>query len=160
MDVESKYSLVIPVRPKNPQGFRGSCRGAWVGVFGHPESTQVDEGGERKSEVRADLYYDRRIRLRFQGLARATEFLGAVMSLFVAFITIWRRVVAFRAGEFSLRFNGAWKPYCRQAGTRRTRWFLDLTRLTLLGGAVGMWICYSHRAPRRLGSFRSGKNSA
>ena len=43
-DVFSKYSLPMPVRPKNPQEVRDSFASLWVGVFGPPKCVQMDEG--------------------------------------------------------------------------------------------------------------------
>ena len=52
--VFSKYSALMPVRSKNPQEVWCACRNSRIGVFGRPQSVQMDEGGGwRKS---ADRY--------------------------------------------------------------------------------------------------------
>ena len=55
MDVYSKYSLRIPVHTKNPQEVWGAFRSSRIGVFGPPMSARMDEGGERKDELWAEI---------------------------------------------------------------------------------------------------------
>ena len=68
MDMFSKYSLLIPVRSKNPQEVWGAFCNSWLSVFGQPKGIQLDEGGEWKNEIWLDLCSDRRVKLQFQGV--------------------------------------------------------------------------------------------
>ena len=66
MDVLPEYSLLMPARPKNPQEILGALRNSRIGVSGPPQSVRMDEGGEWKNGVWAELRSERRITLRFQ----------------------------------------------------------------------------------------------
>ena len=44
-DVFSRYSLLIPVRPKNPVEVRGAFCTSQIGVSGQPRSIQMDARG-------------------------------------------------------------------------------------------------------------------
>ena len=68
MDVYSKYSILTPVRPKNPLEVWDAFVTCWIGIFGPPRAIQMDEGGEWKNEARTDFCADRRIKLFFQGV--------------------------------------------------------------------------------------------
>ena len=68
MDVFSKYSVITPVRSKNPLEVWDAFIAWWVGIFGPPRAIQMDEGGEWKNEVWTDFCTDRRIKLPFQGV--------------------------------------------------------------------------------------------
>ena len=61
MDVFFKYSLLFLVRAEDSQEVRVAFRGSWIGVFGHPMSIQMDEGGGWKNELRAELRKERLI---------------------------------------------------------------------------------------------------
>ena len=67
MDVSPKYSLLTPVRAKNPQEVRGAFCNSRIGVFGPPSCIQMDEGGERRNELWTELRSERRRKLLFQG---------------------------------------------------------------------------------------------
>ena len=64
IDVFSKYSLLFPVRTKNPQEVRNS----WIRVSGPPLCGQMDEDGEWENDLWAELRRERRIKLLFQGV--------------------------------------------------------------------------------------------
>ena len=67
MDVFSKYSILTPVRSKNPLEVWDAFVACWIGIFGPPKAIQMDEGGEWKNEVWADFCTGRRIKLFSQG---------------------------------------------------------------------------------------------
>ena len=62
MDVFSIFSLLLPVRTKNPQEVWAAFCGPWVGVSGLPSSIRVGEGGEWMDEFWTDLRSERRIK--------------------------------------------------------------------------------------------------
>ena len=68
MDMFSKYSLLLPVQPKNPREAWGVFCGGRLGASGPRMRIQMDEGGEWENEVWADLRAERRIKLQFQGV--------------------------------------------------------------------------------------------
>ena len=68
MDVVSKYSLLTPVRSKNPQKVRGAFCNTRIGVSAPPQCFQMDEGGDRKHEFWTELRSERRIKLLLQGV--------------------------------------------------------------------------------------------
>ena len=45
MDMFSKYSLLLPVQPENPQEVWDVFCGGWLGTFGSPKYIQMDAGG-------------------------------------------------------------------------------------------------------------------
>ena len=52
LDMCPKYSLLLPGRSATPRKVRNvSCRG-WLGIFGPPESIQMDEGGGGRMRFR------------------------------------------------------------------------------------------------------------
>ena len=73
MDLSSEYSLSIPIRSKNAREVWGIFRNSRTGVTGQPQSIQIDEFGERRTEVRADVPRGRRIKLEPQGVVRAAR---------------------------------------------------------------------------------------
>ena len=76
LDVFSKYSLLIPVRTKNPQEVWDASRRPRIWVFGHPVSIQLGEGSEWENELSAELRSDRRIKLLSQGVGAHPWILG------------------------------------------------------------------------------------
>ena len=46
MDMFPKYSPLLSVQSKNPPEVWGVFLGGWLGTFGPPKCTQMDEGGE------------------------------------------------------------------------------------------------------------------
>ena len=68
MDVFSKYSVLTPVRSKNPLEVWDAFLACWVGIFGPPRAIQMDEGGEWKNDLWRDLCVERRIKLVSQGV--------------------------------------------------------------------------------------------
>ena len=66
MGVFSKYSVLTPVRSKNPLEVWDAFVACWIGIFAPPKAIQMDEGGEWKNEAWADFCADRRIKLFFQ----------------------------------------------------------------------------------------------
>ena len=67
MDGFPEYSLMIPVRPKNPQEVWDASCSSRLGVFGPPLKIQMDEGGEWNNELRAELRSKQQIKLLSQG---------------------------------------------------------------------------------------------
>ena len=59
MGASPENSHVIPVRAETPQEVRDASRSSWIGVFGPPFSIQMDEGGEWRNELRAQLRSER-----------------------------------------------------------------------------------------------------
>ena len=68
MDVFSNYSILTPVRSKNPLEVWDAFVFCRVGIFGPPKAIQMDEGGGWKNEVWTDFCAGRRIKLFFQGV--------------------------------------------------------------------------------------------
>ena len=64
-NVYTKYFLSIPVRSKHPQEVWDTFCSALIGVLRQPKRIQMDEGGERKDEVGADLCSGCRIRPQY-----------------------------------------------------------------------------------------------
>ena len=58
-----------PLRSGNPQEVWGAFCGGSVGAPGQPQGIQIDEGGEWKKEVRADLSAGCRVKLQFPGVS-------------------------------------------------------------------------------------------
>ena len=61
MDAVSKYSVLIPARSKIPQKVRDTSRKSGIEVFGPPQCSLMDEGGEWENDAWAELRSDRRI---------------------------------------------------------------------------------------------------
>ena len=76
MDVFSKCSLLHQVKSKNPQEVWDAFCAGWLGTFGPPKSTQMDEGGEWKNEIWTDYCSDRRIKSVSQGVGAHPWLLG------------------------------------------------------------------------------------
>ena len=55
MDVFAEYSLLVPVRTKNPQEVWGASCNLRIAVFGPPQCIQVDSGGNWRNGVWAEL---------------------------------------------------------------------------------------------------------
>ena len=55
MDVSSECAFLMPARSKTFQEVWGALRNSRIGVFGPSQCAQMDEGGERKNEVRMDM---------------------------------------------------------------------------------------------------------
>ena len=87
MDVFSKYSILTPVRSKNPLEVRDASVASWIGIFGPPKAIQMDEGGEWKNEAWTDFCADRRIKLFSRARALARGFRKDAMALREASIT-------------------------------------------------------------------------
>ena len=76
IDVLPKYSLLIPGRQKTPQEVSGGFPRSRIGVFGRPQSTQMDGGGDWENEVWTDLRSKRSIKNQFQQVGARPWILG------------------------------------------------------------------------------------
>ena len=54
-DAYSKYSFLIPVRPKGPPGIWNVSCISRAAIFGRPKGIQMDGGGEWGYEIRPDF---------------------------------------------------------------------------------------------------------
>ena len=61
MDLCSRYSPLIPVRTEGPQEVRDAFCSSEIGIFGPPWIIQLDEDGEWKTELWAELRPESRI---------------------------------------------------------------------------------------------------
>ena len=100
MDVLSENPHPVPARLLNSKEVRGAFCSARIG---QPKCIRADEGSGSKNEVWADPHTECKIMIPFQGLVRASGFLGAVMDLSEVFIISWRKLVASKANRLSPR---------------------------------------------------------
>ena len=100
MDILPENPHLIPARSLNSKEVRGAFCSARIG---QPKCFRADEGSEWKNEVRADPHSECKIMTPFQGLVRASGFLGAVMDLREVFIISWRKLIASKANRLSPR---------------------------------------------------------
>ena len=107
MDVLSENPHLVPARSLNSKEVRGAFCSARIG---QPKCIRADEGSEWKNEVWADPHSECKITTPFQGLVRASGFLGAVLDLREVFIISWRKLIASKANRLSPRSTCAGIP--------------------------------------------------
>ena len=71
LDVFPKYSLLMPVRSKDPREVWGALRNSRIGVCGQPQSIQIARGGVWRNELWADVSLERKIKLQHEWGRRA-----------------------------------------------------------------------------------------
>ena len=66
LDLFSRYSLLVPVRSKNPEEVRDTFRTSRIAVLGAPRIIQMGDGGGWENDLRVDSRADRHIKLQYQ----------------------------------------------------------------------------------------------
>lgn len=69
-DAYPKYSLPTLVRFDNPLEERDAFHGSRDAIFGGPKCAQIDEGGERRNKIRADVCWGLRKKALISGSRR------------------------------------------------------------------------------------------
>ena len=157
MDVYSKYSLLLRVRPEilRRHGLPFVAV-AWASLA-HPSAPR------RVWEVYGRMLYGR-ICLRgaesnysFKARAPIPDFSNSAMDSRVEFITDSLKMIDSPTNRFPPGYNGAWILPPPLGGFPLARWFSDLTRLICLVGETETKICCLRRTrPPRVNLHRNG----